>query len=588
MGERWKRLLGAMGIFAALLGIYLFTAPGRIETIDGQWRYDVAKNWLDRGIPEVTDRLLCSTGWQISNPTTGRSYAPYNALASLTPMPLMVLSRGVPGHNAERDRFAFSLTGPVFGALLGAILFLGYGLLGISMRRSLACAAIFCLATLWWPGSLTVLDQNQHATLLLGVVLLAWQSGRRHSVALASLAGLFGGLLVNYQENYGLLLPAVGLAVLATPAEGSPGEGITLSRSMDRAGVRRYITFGLGCSVGVVLFLGFNYLRFGTPVALARFGLSQATQTSIWGNPLAGLLGLAVSPGKGILWFSPPLLLALFGARALWTRAPVLSLVIVGASAIHLLVVIQLKFFGGDWCWGPRYALPVMPLWALAFPLAFAGAGTRTTAAQRCPRGHTLRACPALLAAAGLLVQLMGISLDHQRFFYEHSPIYFDDLDPWVYFKHSQLIDRPQEIVEGIRTGLPAEATRFNPGPDGQETYSPLLPPHPAESRGWMRHFQLFYLPRPWWGWMARVNQEARPVDPAGLLLGCGALLALASVLLANALRSGAAFPAQPRRINDAEDTDPDRLPKAAPALAGSFAGSSTDLQVTGRGRGSE
>ena len=37
-------MLCAAGVFVALLAVYLLTAPGRIDTVDGQWRYDVAKN----------------------------------------------------------------------------------------------------------------------------------------------------------------------------------------------------------------------------------------------------------------------------------------------------------------------------------------------------------------------------------------------------------------------------------------------------------------------------------------------------------------------------------------------------------------
>src|SRR5437588_11284901 len=102
-------------------------------------------------------------------------------------MHLMLLSRHLPGRRVGRDYFAFSLTGPLFGALLGALLVFGYGLLGIRLRESLLYTAIFCLATLWWPASVTVFDQNQHAALLFGAVLLAWVSGRRQSLHLAAL-----------------------------------------------------------------------------------------------------------------------------------------------------------------------------------------------------------------------------------------------------------------------------------------------------------------------------------------------------------------------------------------------------------------
>src|SRR6202035_4538437 len=144
MGEQRRRLICATGVFVALLGLYLLTAPGRIDIIDGQWRYEVARNWLDTGEPVVADRWLLATRGQMLNPGNGKSYSVYNAAPSVTPMPLMLLSRLLPGHNTERDHFAFSLTGPFFGALLGALLLLAYGLLGIRLPESLVYTAIFC------------------------------------------------------------------------------------------------------------------------------------------------------------------------------------------------------------------------------------------------------------------------------------------------------------------------------------------------------------------------------------------------------------------------------------------------------------
>jgi hypothetical protein len=53
-----------------------------------------------------------------------------------------------------------------------------------------------------------------------------------------------------------------------------------------------------------------------------------------------------------------------------------------------------------------------------------------------------------------------------------------------------------------------------------------------------MRHFQIFNLPRPWWGWMRRIVPEERPTDPAWMMAVCTALLALGSSVLAKSLRA--------------------------------------------------
>jgi hypothetical protein len=530
MSERQRRRLGAVGVFLALLGIYLLTAPGRIDIIDGQWRYEVTRNWLDAGEPVVTDPVLLGTGGQVVSPSSGKAYSVYNAAPSVAAMPLMLLSRLLPGHNLARDHALFSLTGPVYGAAIGALLIVAFGWLGLGMRRSLTCTAIVCLGTLWWPASVTVFDQNQHAVLLLATVLVGWQAARRRSPVLAGVAGMVGGLLVNYQEMYALLLPALGLAVFAAPETAPSAARPPEPGTARRDAALRYVLFGLGCCVGIGLFAAFNVLRYGAPVLLSRYGLQSgggsADGPSTWGNPLAGFLSLAISPGKGIFWFSPPLVLMLLGARRLWARVPALTAAVVAASVIHLLVITRLAFFGGDWCWGPRYIIPILPLWALALPFALTRPGL-----PRCAL--------APLALAGLLIQVMGLSLDQHRFFYERNFVpSFWAADPWVYFKHSQLLARPGEILESLAAAPLPEPVRFSAAPTGQPTYCPFGPPIPAQSREWVRHQRLFYLPRCWWGWFGVLPSKQQPVNPFWLLGVCGVPLAVGGVMLSRSLRS--------------------------------------------------
>ena len=41
----------ALGVSLVLLGLYVLTSPGRIDMVDGQVRYEVARNWIDRVAP---------------------------------------------------------------------------------------------------------------------------------------------------------------------------------------------------------------------------------------------------------------------------------------------------------------------------------------------------------------------------------------------------------------------------------------------------------------------------------------------------------------------------------------------------------
>lgn len=535
MSERGRTALCAVGLFLGLAGLYLMTNAGRIDIIDGQYRYEVARNLLDVGKPILTDPRLVRGIYSVES--RGAWYATYHVGASAAALPLMALSRVLPGHSSERDRFAFSMTGPLFGALGGAGLLIGFRMLGVGRGRAVLWAVVASLATLWWPGSVTVFDQNQHGVLILAATLLGWQSGRAGSLGLSALAGLVAGLLFAYQESYALLMPAIACTVFAAAREGRDAT-VVLRASVDRSGLVRYLVFGLCCGVGLALFLAYNYLRVESLMPPGRFDRDLLPPELNRGHPVAALLSLSVSPGKSVLLFSPLVVLSCLGMRGLFRRAPTLVAAIGLATLLQLAVLTQVPFFGGDWCWGPRYLLPLMPLWALAL----------AHAAERLWRGIVVS-----LVALGLLVQGMGIAVDHHRFFLEHNLAPFFWADEWSYFKVSQFFYRPHEIQTIVRDGIPREAVMFAPTRGDEPTYTPGGPREARLGSMFARHFRVFHVPRPWPLWMPYVAPERRPVDPTWLLWLCMGLV------LAGALASLAGL----RRRTGADDTVAD-----APASA--------------------
>jgi hypothetical protein len=138
------------------------------------------------------------------------------------------------------------------------------------------------------------------------------------------------------------------------------------------------------------------------------------------------------------------------------------------------------------------------------------------------------------LIGAGLVIQLLAISVDHHRYFYARSlPTFFWYTNPAYYFRHSALLARPGEVWETIRDGVPDEAEMFRPGPySARLTYAVFggwghrdLPP-PV----WMRRYSVFWLPRPWPLWMRAIPAAERPVDPTTatiMLAGVGLVGAL-------------------------------------------------------------
>ena len=79
------------------------------------------------------------------------------------------------------------------------------------------------------------------------------------------------------------------------------------------------------------------------------------------------LAALLVSPGRGILFYVPIVVLALAGLVRFARRYPWETVLIYGAIPFALLMVSVHPMWWGGWNWGPRYVVPFLPY--LLFPI---------------------------------------------------------------------------------------------------------------------------------------------------------------------------------------------------------------------------
>jgi hypothetical protein len=502
-----RSVLVAIGVFLVVGAVYVLAAPGRIDIIDGEYRFEVARNILHEQSLQLHDPYLLGAAEGVD----GR-YSPYGIAGSMLSLPLVIVGTWFDPASLDRQQFFFSFTSAVFGAGTAAVLLLFYVTLGVPLGSALRWTLVAAFATLTFPAATSVFEQAQHGFFVIAACLLGFVGARRDSLALTIAGGLAVAVLVNYQETFIILLPTLGLATLA-----AAGGRFDLRR---RALVR-YGAFVLVGSLGLLVWGGHNYLRFAHLLATGK----GTNHPSSFGNPFLGLAGLLVSPGKSIFLYSPPIVLALIGVGELIRRERSLGLAISLASAAYVAMISCLSFFGGDWCWGPRYFVSILPLLALGFPMV-----------GRAATGH--RAVVPAIVAAGVVVQLLAISLDHHRFFYARSlPAFFWHGNEAFYFRESALFARPGEIVDSIAHGTPAEARAFRPGPYPDLVTYPVFGPNErdAEASVWMRRYRVFWLPRPWPLWTLDVDPDKRPVpvEASGLvgLVGLTGLLVIRAAL---------------------------------------------------------
>jgi hypothetical protein len=560
----------AGGLFLFVLATYFLTNPGRIDVIDGQIRFDVAYNWLTVGRPLVRDPWV---GPIMGVPgRDGAVYSFYGAPASVLSMPLVWLGLHFNPHDIQSSQFLFSLTSSIIGALIAPVLFLFYLELGIAVRKAFLWTLVSSFATMVWPASCTTFDNAQHAFFGLIAAYLGFLSARRDSRKIALMGGLMAGILILYQEYFLLIIPALAVStvnwnsvrekVLSKQshivAEGglaglisgiareirfpfatvgaafrSPGEA--------RSSCLRCLWFLVGVTVAVLVSFRYNNLRFGSWFDSGKIR-NFSHRHPVWGNPIAGLPTLIISPGKSLFLYSPTLVLGLLGIRSLWRRRPEAALIILNASVALVLFMSCYAGLGGDWCWGPRYLTILLPLWALAFPFI--------------PMEKVRQDLVVAIIGVSLLVQVTALSVETQRFFFERGfHDYFWAEDPWVYFKHSALFARVGETLS-LSDAPPHTAYLFNSAPvTDWYTYTILGPPSQWPrylSPVWMRTFKIYYLPRPWPLWMLWVRPALRPINLEAWLWGLSSMALAAVGLIYRGFRENAQN--QRRRVSSARE----------------------------------
>ncbi|MEQ1529945.1 MAG: hypothetical protein ABL925_11575 [Methylococcales bacterium] len=482
---RRGNLFSACGIFLLSLALYALISPGRIDMIDGQWRFDVAYSIFHHGSVALTDPALMERGVPGFD---GRRFSPYALSGSLIATPLIYLSELLAPANLDLAQFFFAMTSPLMGALTLATLYLIYRNLGASSRSALFWVAVLGFATLFLPVSTSIFDQVQNAYFLLISFYAAHEAKRRNSVGFAVIGAIAFVILINFKEAYAVV---------------GPGLVWTAGLNWLRRDFMRQISdskviqlFILGGLVGIAGFLAFNLIRFAHPFPP---GSLIRPHPPVLGNTAAGLVGLTISPGKGVLWYSPAALLVGFGWKTFLRNIPSLAQGILIASGCWTLLIASLSFYGGDWCWGPRYWVPLLPLLFLAAP--FANWFSR--------RRRILAAVTIVLSFS---IQCLAVSVDHQRFFFVRElPAFFWYKNLTFYYTDSALLARISEL-----SALESPAKRkivgaFRPGPH-PESLTYTIFGRSAEqivtNQEWLAMYPVFSLPRPWPIWSLAVQDE--------------------------------------------------------------------------------
>jgi hypothetical protein len=171
---------------------------------------------------------------------------------------------------------------------------------------------------------------------------------------LLALLVAFGLLLAFRQAPSWMILSVTALAVLAKPTGIILGPVLSVYLLWKTRRVWLSLLPGIGSAVGLALYFLYNSYRFGN---FRTFGQPWAFSIKFVPEGLAGLL---ISPGEGLIWFCPCVILsvvALFQIK----RQRLEAWTIVALAATSLVLHSLWLTWAGGWSWGPRLLLPVLP-----------------------------------------------------------------------------------------------------------------------------------------------------------------------------------------------------------------------------------
>lgn len=222
---------------------------------------------------------------------------------------------------------------------------------------------LYALGTSLWSVASQAIWSHGPAVLGIcaGLSLLLPGPGMSPSPGRSTWAGLALGLAVVARPTTAFFVLASGLALLAARCW------------------RAAFAFGIAAALPVVALVVYNVAYFGDPLMGG-----YANQGWHGGMPLwQRAIGLLLAPSRGLLVYSPALILAVPGMFLAWrigSWARVLLVFWVGAFLMTWSLYTRWPCWWGGWCYGPRFFAETMPLLCL---LAAFGLALRTAKWQR-------------------------------------------------------------------------------------------------------------------------------------------------------------------------------------------------------------
>lgn len=351
----------------------------------------------------------------------GREYAQYGVGQSLAALPLYYLGKifstissgeyfcilffdTVQYHSQKGVdyllRFFVSLFNPLITALTALLITIFGWRLTNDKKAAILTAVIYGCGTMALPHSKTFFSEPLAGLMVLTALFFLFRATQESQIKYTFIAGTAYGYALLTRMDSLLFLPGLIFFLLLENqrrfATGQHLWSVVLTQFRKQALIY-WLSFLLPIFIFLFVILFLNYLRFGN---LLSTGYEDQPEGVAFSTPiLVGLYGFLFSIGKGIFFFSPPLVLFLFALKRLWREWRNLAIAILILVGVFLLVQSTWRNWAGGWCWGPRHIFQLHSLLALPIVLLL-----------KPPRSSSLRISVICLLIIGFAIQLYGAS----------------------------------------------------------------------------------------------------------------------------------------------------------------------------------